>query len=405
MSYLTNPYCNFITHFKYNPNKKYNIISASFFKMKKHYKYFGTYISGLKNIIKYRKELFPDFKIRIFVDGNIMRDDNIKKILFADKNVQVVEYNCPDFLSQDDKFHQGTFGTLVRFFPMFDFDNNDAKEVMVWDIDLKLDSVKKIHRIYTYIKMNMLTYSFVYNGNMFMGFDLHYKYPYIIADRIFCLNKKFPKDNINNFLKNLHQVKVDNPLYEWRIKEMKDTNVQFGIDETYLYKYLLPELLNSTEFTVGCYTIYGIALIFWYNKDNIPNNADTPIYLKQILGKYYDKTKNIEENILIIDDATYEAKEINEKNQYIAERFYKLIKEFCDNKDYSWLSNDLLDVVCDRYMGVIYEESIYDMDTNKKNIYVQVKLPTHVLKRQIKNNYYKKYIKYKKKYLDLKKSR
>ena len=36
----------------------------------------------------------------------------------------------------DSKYHIDLFGTLVRYFPLFNFNNNDAKSVIVVDIDI-----------------------------------------------------------------------------------------------------------------------------------------------------------------------------------------------------------------------------------------------------------------------------
>lgn len=115
-NYLKNPICNFKPHFKYDPNKKYNIISLSLFKMTEGYKNFNIYINGFKNIIQFRNKYMPDFIIRLFVDSTILNDENLRKLIFSDDNIQVVEYNCPNYLTDSKTHHIGTFGTFIRFF-------------------------------------------------------------------------------------------------------------------------------------------------------------------------------------------------------------------------------------------------------------------------------------------------
>jgi len=42
-------------------------------------------------------------------------------------------FSCNEYCR--DKWHLGTFGTLLRMFPVFDLPNNDAGVVIIADID------------------------------------------------------------------------------------------------------------------------------------------------------------------------------------------------------------------------------------------------------------------------------
>jgi hypothetical protein len=161
---LKNPFCKFKLHFDIDFNKKQNIISCSFFKISKPYKKLSVYVDGIKAVIKYVEDNFTDVKIRLFVDKTIMDDENIKKILLSNEIVQVVEYGCYRYLEADKYHHKGTFGTIVRLFPMFDFENNDANHVMVWDIDLTLDDMKQLKIVYDYIIEENINYHLIYFG-------------------------------------------------------------------------------------------------------------------------------------------------------------------------------------------------------------------------------------------------
>ncbi len=464
MEYLTNPFCEFKTHFKFDDNKKYNIISMSFFKMKKGYKKFYIYINGLKKTIKFRKKYLPNFKLRIFVDKSIIDDKEIMAIMNSDKNIQLVEYLCPNYLAKDKYYHKGTFGTLVRFFPMFDFPNNDAKDVMIWDIDLNNEDLFIANTIYQFINNNNLRLPFIYYGNMFLVND---NLPYIFAGRLYNF-KRLSTEPIIEFITNIDKQIITKEIYLKKMKDYKETNIKYGIDELFLNATLFPYLIEN-NIKYGYYIKYGISYIFYYNQynSNHPKNTE---YLKEILGKYYNSSNisrnigriisrniNIKKNLNkiystmtkqsilgriqydksdhkkytdIIDKALYNINKITPKARYIGINFYKLIRKFIKNKDYSWINKNNIDIIEKYYMDTIYDESLITRD-NKKHTYIN--LNTNIDKSRIArvcrlaprpfhrvcrlaprpihrvniikntNDYYKKkYKKYKKKYLKLK---
>ncbi len=351
MEYLINPFCKFKTHFKFDDNKKYNIISMSFFKMKRGYKKFYIYINGLKKKIKFRKKYLPDFKLRIFVDKSIIDDKEIMAIMNSDKNIQLVEYLCPNYLEKDKYYHKGTFGTLVRFFPMFDFPNNDAKDVMVWDIDLNNEDMFIANTIYKFITNNNLKLPFIYYGNMFL---VNNNLPYIFAGRLYNF-KRLSAEPIIDFITNIDKQIVTKEIYLKKMKDYKDTNIKYGIDELFLNKNFLKYLIESNT-KYGYFVKYGIANLLFYNKYNAKHIKNTE-YIKEILGKYYDDSLNISRNISrnvgrntnikknlhkihraigkqfdnpdykkyidIIDKALYNINKITHKARYIAKNFYK----------------------------------------------------------------------------------
>ena len=99
------------------------------------YKDFSSYIDGIKILYNYRIK-DTDFHLRIFIDETIYLDNTIMNELKQLTNIELVLYSCPNFLIKDKKNHEGLFGTMVRFFPMFDFPNNDAKTVIISDVDI-----------------------------------------------------------------------------------------------------------------------------------------------------------------------------------------------------------------------------------------------------------------------------
>ena len=77
-----------------------------------------------------------DFKLRLFIDQSVYNDKKIMNSLKHESTIEIVLYKCPSYVVEEDK-HKGTFGTLVRLFPIFDFKNNDANIVFVTDIDFE----------------------------------------------------------------------------------------------------------------------------------------------------------------------------------------------------------------------------------------------------------------------------
>ncbi len=135
MSYLENKLCKFTPLFDIDYNKKVNMLSACFFMMEnKGYKDFSKYTNGLKKINEQITKRNLDYKLRLFIDESVHSNEEIYSEITKLKNVQPVLYSCPNFIVKKN-YHIGLFGTLIRFFPFFDFPNNDANIVISSDID------------------------------------------------------------------------------------------------------------------------------------------------------------------------------------------------------------------------------------------------------------------------------
>jgi hypothetical protein len=133
-SYLINNICNFNPLKNINFNNKKDIISVSLFKLKSGgYKSFSKYINGLK--ILDNLALKNNLEIRLFIDNTIYTDKVIMESINNFKTISVILYECPNFKIGEN--HVGLFGTIVRFFPLFDFENNDSRIVMILDADVE----------------------------------------------------------------------------------------------------------------------------------------------------------------------------------------------------------------------------------------------------------------------------
>lgn len=108
--------------------KSVHVISGSFFSMKDAYRPLSAYQGSLCHFFKLAV-LMKEFEVRIYTDDS--GKDIVLKSAEKYPNVTVILFDCPDF--REDVGHIGTFGTFVRFLPLFE---PGLKTVWVSDIDI-----------------------------------------------------------------------------------------------------------------------------------------------------------------------------------------------------------------------------------------------------------------------------
>jgi hypothetical protein len=104
------------------------VISCSFFTMKDSYRNFGKYQSHLGKFLEQVRRYLRQYEVRIYTDNT--GAEFAVKISQEYPDVSVLHFNCPEF--REGLGHIGTFGTLVRFLPLFE------RHSLVWisDIDV-----------------------------------------------------------------------------------------------------------------------------------------------------------------------------------------------------------------------------------------------------------------------------
>jgi len=105
------------------------VISASFFTMKDAYRHFEKYTSHLKTFCRITN--IRGFCTRIYTDDT--GKDIALQVASKYNHVSVIHFNCPAF--REEEGHVGTFGTMVRFLPLFE----ELELVWVSDIDVPED--------------------------------------------------------------------------------------------------------------------------------------------------------------------------------------------------------------------------------------------------------------------------
>ena len=259
MKYLDNEICEFTPLFPINYSVKKNIVSCSFFKLKStQYKDFNLYINGLEKLYDnvYNKYKNESYSIRLFIDKTIYEDIELFNRIKRMDKIELVLYSCPNYwIESDNKYHRGLFGTFVRFFPMFDFPNNDANIVILSDLDDYEYFKKNIHNINLITNMKNNIY-FLKSGNiskniLYMNNTLEKNTvnPYTMASNYICF-KQIEHKIIYNFLN-----KINNSSdtifsqYKYKLKSnpnlITDEKFLYGFDEYFLNVDLTNYLIDK----------------------------------------------------------------------------------------------------------------------------------------------------------------
>jgi hypothetical protein len=320
MEYLKNNLCTFTPLFKIDYKKKKNLICSSLFKLKNSYRSLDKYINGISVITNHLKHKMPDFTLRLFIDRSIYEDSTIMEILLHIEGLELVVYHCFDFV-RDEVYHVGLFGTIVRMFPIFNFENNDANIILINDIDIEnqenIIHTEKVFRILKqHHKLNKIT---LFNiGTLSSAsriyFNIHNTLDYLYHDHInvytltdkICSIQRLPHELLTSFLKEtLSNKSKFYSFYEYyknsnHITEEMEQYI-YGVDEYFINKSLIPYVIDHNipyathiEWDIVTTLIWGEIMInSKYNKRS-RNKLNKSILkeLKQILLKYDKKEPN-----------------------------------------------------------------------------------------------------------------
>ena len=239
---------NNLIYLKYNyeidPSKKYNVLSICLFKMKKSYKNFNLYVNKIKEIMVKNQFKENNFVIRLYYDNSLLYSKEGKDLLsiLKKENHQLVEYNCP-LVRTSPIHHDGTFGTLVRYLPFFDFPENDVNCCMTHDADdakLELSMCCKILKnkdaqfLYTHWACHKPHYT---SDNE----------DFILGSRSIA-TCKLPIHLLIDFIKNAKNGQL--PVSESILKKIAEKNTNgakffYGIDEIFLERIVKKYLVDT----------------------------------------------------------------------------------------------------------------------------------------------------------------
>lgn len=399
MSYLENDICKFTPLFKIDYNVKINIMSACLFKMENSgYKDFSIYLKGLDKLNSQVELTSNVDKLRLFIDKSIYDDKNIYDKIRKLKNIQLVLYHCPNYILKD-KYHIGIFGMFARFFPFFDFPNNDANNVILSDIDITNNDLKwtiipnmnklketigpDFNNIYLFKTGDIGKSMFVDNKLFYKNKLNNYVYTQFIASL-----KRINKEVLIDFLTKLNtdddytqhiqhyisakklieEQKTDDIITELNINKYSASHKNFiyGVDEYFinnvLFEYAIDNKLRYAvclEFNViKCFYLLFHYLDYFYiskNNNKILNNALNYIY-KELNYKINDNL-TIDQKFKNLDEKIYFAKSSTEQEKYnIFKAFYKFLLYSKNKPEYDFIyPNDIHKLfVNNKYFGTYY---------------------------------------------------
>jgi len=217
-------------------NKKYvNVLSCSFFTMTDAYRDFSKYQKNLETLIQYSLDL-PNFELRIYTDNTGI--DFAQKVSKDYNHITILQFDCEAL--RENNGHIGTFGTLVRFLPMFE---KKLKIVWVTDID-----IPKNYLDINKIKEMKQTNSKVYFSTYLCYENKIYGRKHTILAGTMIYSMKFPIKLLTNFIQ-----KYINNHYESEIKILnnsskKQSKFPYGLDEVFIntsiYNYIQKKHVN-----------------------------------------------------------------------------------------------------------------------------------------------------------------
>lgn len=381
------------------PNNSYNIVSVVIFRLEQNYKSMYEYYDKFIYMIKQFKYYFNNYYLRIYFDksiyiktkNNIINDEidkmwipllkNLKKLSF----VQLVEFNHMDF-KYDKVFHKGLFPTMIRFIPMFDYDNNhNIKTIIISDIDINKSHLEYIKRCSEYVNNNKLKFFFrtsfcsFIRGRNYMAQDIANTWLRVMAGTIICNNHKFSHIILDDFFYQLKYDKYDKNLlkfinmdiYNHVSHKASDEKIyKYGIDEFFLM-YLIKDLIEK-NIKFGYLSTKGVDTPIWFLFESsnkfTDNKYDYKKLMKDILKEYYDDNKTLTQNyeyLIQILNIIYTKGKQTTIQSNIIKYYYDFIQSLYDFNSYSDYGLTLDGIKC-----ILYQKNktndlyIYNLKTD-----------------------------------------
>lgn len=251
------------------------IISCSFFTMKDAYRSYEKYERHLHKFLHQIKLYLRNFEVRIYTDDT---GKDFALNVAKDPNVSVIHFDCPQFREGDG--HIGTFGTLVRFLPLFE------EHDLVWSSDIDIPD--------NYFSTEFSTGDFKINTHLCYERKVYGRKYTILAGR-FMSRLQLPRALLTRFLN-----KVSDGDYVEQRDALNAANkykppspFPYGMDELFL-NWPVYDWIKKRDYIVSINVDYAdpvlIAIIETQSK------ADDEIYFKYYKTrdkKYIPKLKEI----------------------------------------------------------------------------------------------------------------
>lgn len=280
------------------------VLSCAFFTMKSAYRVFNKYEYQLKVMIDKSRAL-KGFETRIYTDDT----GSEISLAIAEKysDVSVYHFDCPEF--RDGMGHTGTFGTLVRFLPMFE---EGLSTIFITDIDVDYqnnwfsNSLVKLASKYDVFAENRICYER-------RPWNAKRKYPFVAYRMIF--NVTLPRRMLTHYI-----TKLADGSYSDAISEVNEYNINgskpkprndrfpYGMDEFFLnvilYEYIKRKdmkCLFRKEYEIGGWLTSDNSNLtekekktIWKYHDNKNKPAKVPENIKQLYRKGIEHLQSLD---------------------------------------------------------------------------------------------------------------
>lgn len=309
--------CKFTKYYEDTGDTKYNLFVISVFYYNKYMRLGakGVYsnksierqFSFLKNLIANIESLYngvipKDWKIRIYYDESLMNfnydgvkiwDEFIDTVIKL-KKVQLVKFECPKYFNKKNYQHIKLFGTLMRFYPLFEKEKN---VISVNCIDADNFITKPwMHELVKFVKsdydINVFCskYEFPRYGDIKnkRNFECYFRAGIISSKVQFGINEweksfKEIENPKSDFMEMYNRViKRLNIFFPNELRNKDSTFFEFGFDEMFL-NFFIKEIIQNNNYKVR-YVHYQTSLnIFLDYLLVILNNKVNETYTKELL--------------------------------------------------------------------------------------------------------------------------
>ena len=244
-------------------------------------------------MIKDAEDQFPDYNVRIYFDQSSVQ---FVKPLSKHKNVELYYYYFPDFFDQDKKVHYGTFGTVVRYLPLFDFKHHASPFTIIFDTDSNLRG-KTIKTIKYFERKKDLRLLYRFSNCYIADPRLHFinlSITYPIISSFLCQKETLPQKLLVDFMNDclLNDCSHYMEYLKKRNANISYTNkFSYGVDEYFLNHYYLTYYINNQipfEIVIF-YKDTEVALHRWLKELNTKKYKIVKI---KVIGKSKSKNGN-----------------------------------------------------------------------------------------------------------------
>jgi hypothetical protein len=251
-------------------------------------------------------------------------------------------------------YHLGTFGTMVRFFPLFDFKNNDAELVTISELDIHRPlgfdwhieipkmalNMLEMFNIDDLQKLKLFFYTKRFDNRDIISDDKYVMY-YALSNSVIGFGK-CDSTILIKYLRWIDKNKV--PVSTYKIVEDDkdkycDQYICYGIDEFFLNDLLIPVLLDRKE-PFGYYVIYNILLPLNEMRTNKAQKDVYVRYINEITG-----TQNDRELMIMYKRKSELKSAITSVENTLLKKTYELYYRLLKEKDYSCISEEFLKLV------------------------------------------------------------